>query len=501
MGLVAGRILLMPKGHYDENKLYQILDAVSYDNKLWIAKKSNLIGIQPSKENSDSWMFAADGTYDITELQESVVKLNAQILEKSDHSTVLNATLLNSDWNSLSNSSSGARYSLKASIPNLRQSSVVALTINGLTITQKQLIAYKKAKIESVGQENDGLTLYAYGEKPSIDLPITIIIWDEANIVSGGGTGGETGGETGGGTGGGTGGETGGGTSSNWSVVTGCPYDQNGSSIVVYNDAVYFLGGSVTSPTDQRKQRRVWDPSTNRLSGAPDIPYEFANGLAFVFNNKIHILGGNLATSDKVNYSTQGRNHYAFNGTSWESQSTLPSTFNGYDMTGAVLGDTFELIGRHDNTQCTQYTYTGNYVNGNLWTTVGGLTKYVNGAIALVYPVDGVDRLHLIGRVMVSNGNVLTKEYIHYYWTGSLWTHASDIPYEMDNYGTAVVYNGKIHIMGGSGTKNHYSYDGSSWTKEADLPEVINDHVGGRAFVYQDRLYVYINKKIYCLNE
>ena len=97
MGLVAGRILLMPKGRYDENKLYQILDAVSYDNKLWIAKKSNLIGIQPSKENSDSWMFAVDGTYDITELQESVVKLNAQILEKSDHSTVLTATLLNSD--------------------------------------------------------------------------------------------------------------------------------------------------------------------------------------------------------------------------------------------------------------------------------------------------------------------------------------------------------------------------------------------------------------------
>ena len=32
-------------------------------------------------------------------------------------------------------------------------------------------------------------------------------------------------------------------------------------------------------------------------------------------------------------------------------------------MTGAVLGETFELIGRHDDTQCTQYTYKGNYVN------------------------------------------------------------------------------------------------------------------------------------------
>ena len=119
----------------------------------------------------------------------------------------------------------------------------------------------------------------------------------------------------------------------------------------------------------------------------------------------------------------------------------------------------------------------------------------------MVYPVGGVDRLHLIGQVMVSKGNVLTKEYIHYYWTGSLWTYASDIPYKMDDYGTAVVYNGKIHIMGGSGTKNHYSYDGSSWTKEADLPGVINNHVGGRAFVYRDRLYIYINENIYRLNE
>ena len=56
MGLVAGRILLMPKGCYDENKLYQILDAVSYDNKLWIAKKSNLIGNDDDDDDGFSFL-------------------------------------------------------------------------------------------------------------------------------------------------------------------------------------------------------------------------------------------------------------------------------------------------------------------------------------------------------------------------------------------------------------------------------------------------------------
>ena len=69
MGTVAGRIMIVPKGSYDANTLYKILDAVTLDNKLWLAKKSNLIGIEPSESNIDSWMLCVDGTTDVHGLE------------------------------------------------------------------------------------------------------------------------------------------------------------------------------------------------------------------------------------------------------------------------------------------------------------------------------------------------------------------------------------------------------------------------------------------------
>ena len=51
----AGRILIMPKGNYNSETEYEMLDLVFYDGASWVAKKS-VVGITPSESSSDYWM-------------------------------------------------------------------------------------------------------------------------------------------------------------------------------------------------------------------------------------------------------------------------------------------------------------------------------------------------------------------------------------------------------------------------------------------------------------
>ena len=51
---VAGRILIMPKGAYDENETYEMLDLVNHNGVSWLAKKT-CVGIEPSMEASEYW--------------------------------------------------------------------------------------------------------------------------------------------------------------------------------------------------------------------------------------------------------------------------------------------------------------------------------------------------------------------------------------------------------------------------------------------------------------
>lgn len=53
----AGRILIMPKGNYDESAQYEMLDLVYYNGASWIAKKT-VSGIAPSE--SEYWQKIAE---------------------------------------------------------------------------------------------------------------------------------------------------------------------------------------------------------------------------------------------------------------------------------------------------------------------------------------------------------------------------------------------------------------------------------------------------------
>ena len=51
----------MPKGNYDSSVTYEMLDLVSHNGKVWLAKKTAL-GIEPSITNVEYWMDVIDLT-------------------------------------------------------------------------------------------------------------------------------------------------------------------------------------------------------------------------------------------------------------------------------------------------------------------------------------------------------------------------------------------------------------------------------------------------------
>ena len=58
---IAGRILIIPKGNWDANTQYEMLDLVRNNKASWIAKRPNK-NVIPSESNSDDWqVMAKDG--------------------------------------------------------------------------------------------------------------------------------------------------------------------------------------------------------------------------------------------------------------------------------------------------------------------------------------------------------------------------------------------------------------------------------------------------------
>ena len=75
------------------------------------------------------------------------------------------------------------------------------------------------------------------------------------------------------------------------------------------------------------------------------------------------------------------------------------------------------------------------------------------------------------------NGFNISNEDVnaHYIYNGNSWTQKDPLPRAM-NECSSVVYNEKIHVIGGYSTRydtlynDHFVYDGSSWDNKADLP-------------------------------
>ena len=78
----------------------------------------------------------------------------------------------------------------------------------------------------------------------------------------------------------------------------------------------------------------------------------------------------------------------------------------------------------------------------------------------------------------------------HYKFDGSSWSEVGDTP-ENFYYGSAVVLNGAIHMLGGqyatADQTKHYKWDGTEWTSVSTLPYAF---AGQSVFVFSGKIYI-----------
>ena len=74
----AGRILIIPKGNWDEETEYNMLDLVFHNEASWIGKRAS-VGKEPTEDNKDDWMKMC-GNVDLTEVLLRIAALESQML-------------------------------------------------------------------------------------------------------------------------------------------------------------------------------------------------------------------------------------------------------------------------------------------------------------------------------------------------------------------------------------------------------------------------------------
>lgn len=76
----AGRILIIPKGNYNAETKYEMLDLVFHNGTSWLAKK-DAVGIEPSdSEESKVYWFKMCESTDITVLEQRIAAIENQLL-------------------------------------------------------------------------------------------------------------------------------------------------------------------------------------------------------------------------------------------------------------------------------------------------------------------------------------------------------------------------------------------------------------------------------------
>ena len=119
---------------------------------------------------------------------------------------------------------------------------------------------------------------------------------------------------------------------------------------------------------------------------------------------------------------------------------------------------------------------------------IGSELKKINKSVSILpYDFYYGSAVVLNGEIHILGGSSSKKS--HYKWNGSSWVNVSTLPYKFYQ-GSAVVLDGEIHILGGYdigvGLK-HYKWNGSLWTSASTLPY---DFYDGSAVVLNREIHI-----------
>lgn len=206
------------------------------------------------------------------------------------------------------------------------------------------------------------------------------------------------------------------------------------------------------------------------------LPFNFVNGTAVTTNNyEIQLLGG----------QSSGSSHYRWDGSVWKSMTTLPYSFRVGD---AVIYDNGLLLlgGTSNGNVVHNYQINDTSTSSKSWYRYSDdiplPVAFINGS-AVVWD----NKAHLLGG---------TNPYMHYSIDDddgvlAVWASTSTLPYPFTG-GYAVVYNNEIHILGSSvieHSKKHYKFDRntSTWVSVSTLPYEFYE---GDAVVYEGKIHI-----------
>lgn len=117
-----------------------------------------------------------------------------------------------------------------------------------------------------------------------------------------------------------------------------------------------------------------------------------------------------------------------------------------------------------------------NQLRGRMYSEVNSSSYYSTYGSAVIY--DG--KIHIL------------KGTVHTAYDGNSRTKISDIPYDC-SYGDAVAYHGKIHVLGGGANsgarKYHQVWDGTSWEQKNLFPA--ESFYYGSLVVYNDQIHAF----------
>ena len=158
------------------------------------------------------------------------------------------------------------------------------------------------------------------------------------------------------------------------------------------------------------------------------MPYAFDSGAAVVYNNRIHILGG-----QQGGYSVY-YNHYSIGSgeDEWTNEGILPYPF-GYGC-AVVYDGAIHLLGGGPQKRAHYWWKNESDYGGEDDELPIDISHECD---ALVYG----NKIHIFGE----DDNPSTK---HYSWDGVQWIEEDPLPYQFFK-GSAVVYHNRIHVIGG----------------------------------------------------
>lgn len=241
-----------------------------------------------------------------------------------------------------------------------------------------------------------------------------------------------------------------------WVTEEDLPFDFYQGAAVVYENRIHILGG-------EREPRKHYSWNGYSWREESTLPYDFVFGSAEVSEGEIHIFGG---TSDS-------HAHYSWDGEEWRQRSNTPVTF--YRNNLAVKFDGLIRL-------CSSgygYYYQWDYINtlgldGNSWSSAAGVGA--SYPIAVTYD----RKIHMFPSSGDGKG--------HRTWDGTKFEWDVQTPYNFTG-GYAVMYNGKIHVIGAaSGNQHmHYTFDGETWERIASYPKNI---YWCPAVVYKNKIHM-----------